>query len=176
MNVLRKAVSALGGIFLAALLIAALAPKATHGLVAALVQVTNTSSNPAATLDNAHAAPWIVDLVCAAAPAGGNTGSCGPGGAAFTVPGGLALVITSMEFTPATPGAGVYAPQLITTTGGVNSDRGEQYYLPCASTTQLQFPSSGIVIGPNQELSFNNLKGSACGIYLINIHGYETAF
>lgn len=51
MNVMRKAVSALGGIFLAALLIAVLAPKATHGIVAALVQVTNTSANPVPTLD-----------------------------------------------------------------------------------------------------------------------------
>lgn len=51
MNFIRKAATTLGGIFLAALLIAALAPKATHGLVAALVQVTNTTSNPAVTLD-----------------------------------------------------------------------------------------------------------------------------
>jgi hypothetical protein len=51
MNVIRKAVSALGGIFLAALLIAALAPKATRGIAAALVQVTNTTANPVPTLD-----------------------------------------------------------------------------------------------------------------------------
>ena len=51
MNLIKKTVSSLGGVLLAALLIAALAPKATHGLVAALVQVTNTTSNPAATLD-----------------------------------------------------------------------------------------------------------------------------
>ena len=47
MNIVRKAVSALGGIFLAALLIAALAPKAVRSAVAAaLVQVTNTAANP----------------------------------------------------------------------------------------------------------------------------------
>lgn len=51
MNIAKKVLSTLGGIFLAALLIAALAPKATHGLVAALVQVTNTTANPAVTLD-----------------------------------------------------------------------------------------------------------------------------
>lgn len=55
MTSIRKAVTTLGGIFLAALLIAALAPKATHGLVAALVQVTNTTANPASTLDADHA-------------------------------------------------------------------------------------------------------------------------
>jgi hypothetical protein len=46
MNTIRKAVTTLGGIFLAVFLIAALAPKATRGVVAALVQVTNTNSNP----------------------------------------------------------------------------------------------------------------------------------
>lgn len=50
MNSIRKAVTALGGIFLAALLIAALAPKAARGIAAALVQVTNTSSNPVPTV------------------------------------------------------------------------------------------------------------------------------
>lgn len=52
MNVIRKAVSALGGIFLAALLIAALAPKATRAVAAALVQVTNNSANPVPTYDS----------------------------------------------------------------------------------------------------------------------------
>jgi len=50
MNVARKALSALGGIFLAALLIATLAPKATHAVAAALVQVTNTTASPVLTI------------------------------------------------------------------------------------------------------------------------------
>jgi hypothetical protein len=45
-NVARKSVSTLGGIFLAALLIAALAPKATRSIAVALVQVANTPSDP----------------------------------------------------------------------------------------------------------------------------------
>jgi hypothetical protein len=44
MNLMRKALSALGGILLAALLIAALAPKATRGIAAALVQVVGNVS------------------------------------------------------------------------------------------------------------------------------------
>jgi hypothetical protein len=50
MKTMRKAISALGGIFLAALLIAALAPKAARGVAAALVQVTNTGANPVPTV------------------------------------------------------------------------------------------------------------------------------
>ena len=46
MNLVRKTATTLGGIFFAVLLIAALAPKATRGIAAALVQVTNTSANP----------------------------------------------------------------------------------------------------------------------------------
>lgn len=47
MNLMKKAVSALGGIFLAALLVVALAPKAVRSsVVAALVQVANPRSSP----------------------------------------------------------------------------------------------------------------------------------
>jgi hypothetical protein len=50
MNYIKKALTTLGGIFLAAFLIAALAPKATHAIVAALVQVVNTTANPVVNL------------------------------------------------------------------------------------------------------------------------------
>jgi hypothetical protein len=65
MKLARKALSALGGIFLAALLILALAPKATRGIAAALVQVVNTTSNPANVSEsqaNAYASPCNADL------------------------------------------------------------------------------------------------------------------
>ena len=42
MNLIRKVFTTLGAVFLAAILIAALAPKVTRGVAAALVQVTNT--------------------------------------------------------------------------------------------------------------------------------------
>ena len=46
MNLIRKALTTLGGILLVAILIAALAPKATRAVAAALVQITNTAANP----------------------------------------------------------------------------------------------------------------------------------
>lgn len=52
MNIIRKAVTTIGGVFLAALLIAALAPRAARGVAAALVQITNTSSNPVPVVDS----------------------------------------------------------------------------------------------------------------------------
>jgi hypothetical protein len=39
MNITRKALTTLGGVFLAALLLAALAPRAARGVAAALVQI-----------------------------------------------------------------------------------------------------------------------------------------
>lgn len=49
MSTIRKALTALGAIFLLTLLLAALAPKAARGFAAALVQVANTTANPAIT-------------------------------------------------------------------------------------------------------------------------------
>jgi hypothetical protein len=70
MNIIRKAVTTLGGVFLAALLIAALAPKAAHGIAASLVQVANTSANPVPTVaaDNPADFPFV-GFIC--------TGDCG---------------------------------------------------------------------------------------------------
>jgi len=72
MNYIRKAVTALGGIFLAALLIAALAPRATRGIAAALVQVTNAPSNPVPTLDvESPGYSTIVSIGCQAQTSAG---------------------------------------------------------------------------------------------------------
>jgi hypothetical protein len=46
MNMLRRAVTAIGGITIVALVMALAVPRAVPGIVATLVQVTNTSANP----------------------------------------------------------------------------------------------------------------------------------
>ncbi len=72
MNIVRKTATTLGGIFFAALLIAALAPKATRGIAAALVQVTNTSANPVPTVAADSPANFPVGVqLCTS-----NTGEC----------------------------------------------------------------------------------------------------
>jgi hypothetical protein len=77
MNTIRKALTTLGGIFLAALLIAALAPKATRGIATALVQVTNTSANPVPTVSADANFPYDA-LLC--------TNECSPLPESFSVP------------------------------------------------------------------------------------------
>ncbi|HUJ30126.1 MAG TPA: hypothetical protein VLY23_02515 [Candidatus Acidoferrum sp.] len=59
MNILRKTVGIVGSITLLALLLAALAPRAARGVAAALVQVTNTSSNPVPTADDSTNFPFL---------------------------------------------------------------------------------------------------------------------
>jgi hypothetical protein len=62
MKYMRKVLSALGGIFLAALLIAALAPKATRAIAAALVQIANTRSAPVPVDAVRHSASNFITL------------------------------------------------------------------------------------------------------------------
>jgi hypothetical protein len=50
MSLLKRTVSVLGSIFLAALILSVLAPRAARGVAAALVQVTNTGANPVPTV------------------------------------------------------------------------------------------------------------------------------
>jgi len=50
MQILQRLLMGFGSILAAALLLALLAPKSAHALVAALVQVTNTTANPVPTV------------------------------------------------------------------------------------------------------------------------------
>ncbi len=80
MNILRKTITTLGGVFLAALLITALAPKAARGVAAALVEVTNTASNAVPTEDGPGNFPFTA-TTC------DNSSGCFPGQAqSFDVP------------------------------------------------------------------------------------------
>lgn len=85
MNIIRKTLTTLGGILLAALLIAALSPKATRAVAAALVQVTNTASNPVPNrdVDNPATEPFDATL-CVSKNVG--TDPCGSVSNSFTVP------------------------------------------------------------------------------------------
>lgn len=112
MNFIRKAITTLGGIFLAALLLAALAPKATHGIVAALVQVANTSANPVPIFDvNNPAESTIVNIGCGAqtstSPFGGVMGCyMGFGStteATYAVPSGRRFVMQQLDATCSAP-------------------------------------------------------------------------
>ena len=98
MNFVRKAVSALASIVVAALLISVLAPKATHGIVAAWVQVL-----PSATTHMGQSQTQLVSLWCyrpnnycwAIDPTGSLVSNVG---AAYVVPQGYTLIVTDWEW------------------------------------------------------------------------------
>jgi hypothetical protein len=104
MNLIRKVLTTLGGILLAALLIAALAPKATRGLTAAMVQVVNTNSNPVPYFDvnNPATEPFDASLcVSHNAVVFGEDFICSAGSGAFvgptTAPDGRAVARAVIE-------------------------------------------------------------------------------
>jgi hypothetical protein len=103
MNKMRKVLTALGGVFLAALLLAALAPKVTRAVAAALVQIV-----PGTTTHMGQNESRIVSLYCIAGnnfcnavDASGNVST-----AAYEVPAGFTLVITDYEYKYSAASAG----------------------------------------------------------------------
>jgi hypothetical protein len=95
MNMMRKVLTALAGIFLAALFLAALVPKATRAVVAALVQIV-----PGTATHMGQNESRLVSLLCQAGKnfcnavdSSGNLST-----AAYEVPAGFTLIITDYEY------------------------------------------------------------------------------
>lgn len=109
---ISKSVLAVGGVVLASGLITVMNPKTVHAVAAALVQVTNTASNPVVNSEATISPSQIVDLNC-----NGGLGSCfrvEPGGPldqdAYVVPANQTLVITDIEiFTSGLGGTAAFA-------------------------------------------------------------------
>ena len=102
-QILKRLLMGFGSILAAALLLAVAAPKSAHAIVAALVQITNTTANPVPVLDVRAAAAQNVELACTF-----TTGYCvqiNPDGsfvdAAWVVPAGMQYVITDLEISSA---------------------------------------------------------------------------
>jgi hypothetical protein len=95
-NIIRNAISALGGIFLAALMLAALMPRAARGVAAALVQIVNTDANPVATEDHARQAV-VLSAFSESVSVGGEIPFTSVNGSPFSVPTGKRLVIEQIS-------------------------------------------------------------------------------
>lgn len=154
MNYIRKAVTTLGGIFLAALLLATLAPRATRAIVATLVQVANTPSNPVPTADVYRSASQIVWLACSNVapypcifiPPTGEINVASP--TAWTVPAGMNFVITDVQVNTEVELDGVTGTTfgVIWTPPGSSQPRDAVWSVPIVPlTTEFQL-SSGVVV------------------------------
>jgi hypothetical protein len=178
-------------------------PRAAHAVAAALVQVTNTASNPVISQSIGNQAAQIVEiecgvvpgsaidlpggaynLGCAAVPATGFIGSLPPQFSQYTVPAGETLVATSLDIlsgsAAGSPCMSSAFAQLVTEVpvsgglGTLQSSARESWIVPSgAGTVHYTYPS-GILFSPGTILSFAQNLGSACTV-TIDLHGYLTA-
>ena len=183
---LSKSVLAVGGVVLAGGLITFMKPKTVHAVVAAaLVQVTNTSSNPVVSQGIDKQAGNMVHLNCSVTLSG-DLFTCirfAPDGSTtfhYTVPAGEFLVITAMDVLPITPPA---CPGNYFITLGTPTEIGVYTTVETTNaqvTTHLTYPS-GLVIGegisPTWEgFGETSTEGVSCpGSELVNMFGYLTA-
>jgi hypothetical protein len=151
-------------------------PREVHALAAALVEVTNTTANPAVNEDISRQASQIVHLTTLGKanvqPATMTQlhqyipgGTFGP---PYVVPAGQNLVITSIEASVFTAGDNFLNLYDNTTIG-----QREYWSLPNVGLTQLQF-SSGFVY-PAGSPVYVYIGGQTTTQMAVDIHGYLTA-
>jgi hypothetical protein len=138
-----------------------LVPNAAHAVIATLVQVVNTTANPVPTTDVSRSAAQNVELTCSF-PAGGILAGLGcgqisstctmlsPSCPQYTVPSGENLVLTTISITASGSTSALIGliPYNPATTADYIS---EEFSVPAGTTAQLQFPVSGVVIGPGLQ-------------------------
>lgn len=148
MNFRRNAI-ATGGTAAAVILFTLAAPRATHALTAALVQVTNSAAAPAITQDVSKLASQNVQLLCV-----GNVDCAqilpdGSSSANYVVPGGHSLIITTAQLNTPSMLSSVQLMQ------GSSSSVRESWTLGAGGSFLFQYPS-GIVISAGSTLFVNN--------------------
>ena len=175
---LSKSVLAVGGVILAGGLTTVMNPRTVHAVAAALVQVTNTASNPVVTQGIGQQVAPMVDVVCFT-----NFGICqllSPtagevGGIAYVVPAGQSLVITAVDvLTSNVCAVGGHAEFVnYSLPSGISvarlwSIQGEGNVV--SPTAHFAYPS-GVVFPPNSSLTSET--GDACTAR-IEMTGYLT--
>jgi hypothetical protein len=154
MKITKRMLTGLGAIALAVSLLILVAPKAAHAVVVTLVQVANTSANPAITQDVSRLASQSVQLVCVSI---NNCAQILPDGSTpdqwYTVPAGSHLVITTVQINT----SGTPSTQLMQSTGAGNVTRGS-WTLDTAGSFLFQYPS-GIVFSSGSVFYMNFQQG-----------------
>ena len=187
---LSRSVLAVGGVVLAGGLITVMNPRTVHAVAAALVQVTNTASNPVVTQSIGQQAAQSIDLECVPSITPGN-GTCRlvtngfPDSTPYVVPANQSLVITAVdvytfvadnEAVNGLPACNAGREDTVNTSGGsplvweiVNN----------TSPTHFTYPS-GVVFGPLSPVTSSAKHYTAgldaeCGEDQILLYGYLTA-
>jgi hypothetical protein len=164
---------AVGGVVLAAGLIAFTNPKAVHAVTAALVQVTNTASNPVVSSEVSRTAAQTVSVYSGFDAGGDRTPfhEMIPGGGlqtdAYVVPDGENFVITEIDIGTGLGGAFQLLP---VTTGPDGESAAQMFQVPADSLThQFLFPN-GIVWPSGHNIPYS----AASGIRVVTLRGYLT--
>jgi hypothetical protein len=190
-----KSVLAAGGIVLTAGALMLTNPRAVHAVAAALVQVTNTASNPVVTQGVGQQAATLIHLTCSQ----GLTGSDGAGACAifkvsngsnesvpFLVPANQSFVITSVDIFPAqifqsTTCNVIHEDRLAVTAN--YSTKEIQTWVADNTSLHYSYPS-GIVVGTGSQVSAESAyplsySGPCINSYAyidpIDLYGYLTA-
>jgi hypothetical protein len=188
---LSKTVLATGGVILGAVLLTAAAPRTVHAIAAALVEVTNTASNPVVTQSIGQQAAQSVYLSCYPASGSGN-GTCYSvsngvqSGTPYVVPANESLAVTAVdvytyvadhEVALGYPACNAGREDAIFVNGGGAILIWE--IVDDTSPTHFTYPS-GVVFGPSSTLSPSSRHYSPgldgqCGSDTILVYGYLTA-
>jgi hypothetical protein len=167
MRLLKQAVAVLGSVVVITVIVALVTPKTAHAVIATAVQVVNSVANPAGTEDVSRAASQIVELACV--NFSGQPGAifgCFPVipfsatinglNGAYTVPPNQNFVITSVEVDPSQSVTGNILVVLQQATPQVSGFAGrEGWTVNAATTTVLDFPTSGIVFPSGVSISMS---------------------
>ncbi len=181
MKFLKSLLMGTGGVVLAGIVLALLAPKAVHAVVATAVQVVNTSANPAITEDASLQASQIVTISCQITPdisdpfcrqilPNGLLGAAsGPNGG-YVVPANQYFVLKSMDtsiFNGSVP--------LIRFLLENDTTNGATYIenVQPAQYGQISF-SSGLAVGPGIELLPSFQPNTTTEGFIV-LHGYLTS-
>jgi len=154
---------------------AIIGPRTVHAIVATLVQVVNTSANPAITQDISGQASQIVTLFI---NDNGNSFLINAAGVVsnvqYSVPVGQVLVITSIDVTPAShysPGAAAFILEGLI---GQYTNTFETFAVPTSQQTWIIAIRPGIAMGAGTSPFIGDQFGVPS--VSITLHGYLTPF
>jgi hypothetical protein len=155
MNFAKKILMLAGGAALAGIMAIAIAPKTAHGLVATLVQVANTSSNPVPTLEQEAQSAFVAQGTCQV-----SFEACAAG-TLYTVPAGKTAVLESVAFNC------ILVPSSGTSPSGVQTEAGSLTFSPPGGgqNVTLQLPPGNpfLLVNGDIQSAAENLKSYAAG-------------
>lgn len=187
---ISRSVAAVGSAMVAAAMIGFTNPKTVHAVTAALVEMTNTASNPVVTQSLGQQAAQYVNLDCVPSGSPGS-GPCyivtndSRGSTPYVVPANQSLVFTAVDVYTFIADNEAVNGEPVCNAGredGVSTSGGSPLVWEIVnntSPTHFTYPS-GVVFGPSSPITSLSKHYTAgldaeCGVDQILVYGYLTA-